>query len=127
MKFNPYIIISAEKAGLSQAENNLRTDMLRRELQAQGIPGIQLKGRYNGSNEVSFLVPAAEDSPESHAVERLAKHWQQESVLAIDPDKRATLLFSDGTRKPLGPFREIDPAQEVDSYTDFPNGRRFAA
>lgn len=127
MKFTPYMIVSAEKAGLSAEENALRSESLRRQLEAGELPPIALRGAYNGTQELSFLVMAGEDSPEAAAVERLAWHWQQESVLYIDADKRATLIYWDGTRKALGPFKEVSPEAALASYTDFPNGRRFAA
>lgn len=127
MKFNPYMIVSAEKAGLSAAENALRTETLRRQLESEELPPVAVQGRYNGSQEASFLVGAAEGSPEANAVERLAWHWQQDSVLYIDPDKRAYLVFPNGARRVLGPLKEISGDAEPLSYTQFPNGRRFAA
>lgn len=125
MKFTPYIIVSAEKAGLDPAINLQRTETLRHQL-APFYP-IALTGRYNGSPERSFLIPAPEGSETAESVERLAWNWEQESILYVDQSKRAYLVFRDGSRRQLGPIQEVDASVDLPSYTDLPDGRRLAA
>lgn len=127
MKTNPYIILSAEKEGAGAHANADRTEFLKRQLQAEGFEVIPVVGSYEGIKEASFMVPAAEGSVEADALERLAWTYGQDSVLYIDPDKRATLTYQDGSRKALGPIRELGPDDYAASYTQLPNGRRFAA
>lgn len=125
MKFTPYLILSAERADLDPATNQRRTETLRHQL-APYSP-IALTGRYEGSPEQSFMVPAPDGSETADAVERLAWNWEQDSVLYVDQSKLAYLVLRDGSRRELGPLREVDPSIELPSYLDLPDGRRLAA
>lgn len=52
-----YGIISAERGSLTDAQNARRTDTLRRILENRGLPFLPTIGVWEGTSELSFLLP----------------------------------------------------------------------
>lgn len=120
----PVTIISAELSTLGKEENSARTLGLRACLDLQfGSKYVkQVRGKYNGVSEVSFVVNGDRDK-----LRNLAAEFGQESILALDTSRNATLLFIDqhhpeGSKlgmKYLGRFQAatVEEALEADGYT----------
>lgn len=128
--FTAFMILSAERAGLSAAENAQRTAFLKRQLDSAGLDPMPVTGMYEGLAESSFLI-WNDDPGTAETVSRLAETYQQESVLHVDANREAYLTFTDGrTPLELGHWHAISPttaATEATSYTRTPDGRYFAA
>jgi len=109
-------IISPEKSCKSRDVNSLRIDTMRAVLESDGYPFKSLEGCYKGLTEKSFLIC---DISEAEAL-RLAIHYGQESILYLDADRSAFLIFADGSEtQALGEFKSVPRAlaKNHDSWT----------
>lgn len=103
-----YTFISAERFNLSKKENDRRTETLRKNLDNRGLSYDDVVGMYDGVEEKSFRVW---NFPEAEAL-ALASHYAQESILVVDNDDNATVIFSDGNhRELLGKLREVSEVE----------------
>lgn len=88
------------------------------ELERLNIGFGRLSGCYKGNREQSFMVV---DSERSRAfVDRVTKMAQQESVLFVDQDAKATLHYLDnGIEEFIGTFKAVseDEAKQKDAWT----------
>ncbi len=113
-----FFIISAERFNLSKEENAKRTMAMVATLLHEGADFIACQGVYKGTAERSFMVMDA--GPQTAClVERLAKAYEQESVLEVR-ELKATLVYFDGRTKPeyLGSFEPHTGAvSDLDAYT----------
>lgn len=104
----PFMIFSAERAGLTKVENASRTDLVARLLHNMGIAFVKAEGWYNGVHEHSFVVFTYDGSNIADKVERIARTYQQESILYVDTHRLAYLLYLDTQRTvELGTWREL--------------------
>lgn len=113
-----FFIISAERFNLTKEENAQRTlDMVATFLR-EGVDFIACQGVYKGTAERSFMVLDA--GPQTAClIERLAKAYEQESVLKVRK-LEATLVYFDGETEPmyLGRFEPHTGAVDgLDAYT----------
>lgn len=130
MTFTPFYILSGALAGVFDDESNQnRTDSLERRLHAEGLATVQVNGCYNGKRERSILV--VDDAPYNDlcelAVLKLAKWYDQESVLAVDANRQARLIFFDhsddqASFESIGQWRAVNKSEVMDkpgaSYTE---------
>lgn len=124
-----FSIFSAERENLSKEENAARTQFAARQLTQAGISAVPVRGKYLGTAEHAFLVFDIDQSTVD-TVDRLARIYDQETVLHVDGARRAYLEYLfDGRSQELGPFRLIDPAEaaRLDSVTQTPDGQLYAA
>lgn len=113
-----FFIISAERFNLTKEENAQRTlDMVATFLR-EGVDFIACQGVYKGTAERSFMVLDA--GPQTAClIERLAKAYEQESVLKVRK-LEATLVYFDGETEPmyLGRFEPyVGDTAGLDAYT----------
>ena len=115
-----FTILSAELSTLSGAENRFRTDELRKLLIRNELDFKRAEGCYKGTTEVSFVV----DTPSVEVFNKLynaAKNlFDQESVLYVDEDSQAHLMYSKGyEQEHLGTFTQVNPKrlEELEAYT----------
>ena len=102
-----YTFISAERYNLTQAENDQRTETLRRYLDNQGLTYDEVCGVYCGVAEMSFRVHG--HFPDALAA---ADYFNQESILVVYPDDSAVLHYVDGRQsESIGKFREVDEVE----------------
>jgi hypothetical protein len=91
----PFYIVSAELAELDETCNNARSATLAAQLRKLGYAIADVTGCYKGRTERAFLV--LDDRPNlewCHAdVLRLARTYCQESILAVDANRRARLIW----------------------------------
>lgn len=118
----PVYILSGARDGDTPAQAIARTRALRAEFDALGYASAECHGMYKGKAEPSIMIVDA--APGSNDTERdvlgLARKYRQESVLAVDAMRHASLVFiGDGRRVALGPFRNVsrDAALQRDAYT----------
>ena len=98
-----FFIISAERFNLSKEENAQRTVAMAATLLREGVDFIACHGVYKGTAERSFMVIGA-GLPTACLIARLAKAYEQESVLEVR-EREATLVYSnDAKSEYLGQF-----------------------
>lgn len=88
----PFIVLSASRAELTPELNAERSALLERQLEARDLSFKRVEGSYNGSREIAFLVLAPDDNALA-ACYRLARRYGQESVLHVDANRYAALVF----------------------------------
>lgn len=113
-----FFIISAERFNLTKEENAQRTLAMAEALLREGLDFIACHGVYKGTAERSFMVMGS-GLPTACFIERLAKKYEQESVLEVR-ELEATLVYFDGRTKPehIGRFTPYDgDVSGLDAYT----------
>jgi hypothetical protein len=118
-----FTIISAELSTLGKAENALRTKLLKDMLEDIGAEFLQADGCYKGTEEVSFVVKS--DITMFKALLDIAsKNFAQESVLYVDEDKQAYLMYCDMFKtEQLGTFTQVNPKrlESLEAYSVIDN------
>jgi enoyl-[acyl-carrier-protein] reductase (NADH) len=118
---SPFVIFSAELASLSEESNRNRTALMAGALSNRGIEWQRVDGAYEGHREASFLVFTYEGSDTADQIEKLAQHYQQESILYVDAQRLAYLLMvREGRTIELGKFKELTwaEAERASNYTE---------
>ncbi len=123
--FTPFYIVSGALSVYNPRINADRTDSLERWLRAEGFATVQVQGCYEGEREPSILVvdDRAYNDVCEQAVLRLARQYDQKSILAVDANRQARLIFcAFGNFKAIGRWRAVHPDQVMDnpdaSYTE---------
>lgn len=121
--FTPFYIVSAALSHESARSNVDRTDSLERWLRKEGYATVQVNGCYKGETEPAVLV--VDDRPGNGlcamAVLRLARQYGQESILAVDANRLAGLIYcASGGFKSIGHWRGApeEIAKSRDAYTE---------
>ena len=121
----PFYIVSGALSVYSPRINADRTDSLERWLRAEGLATVQVNGCYEGKREPAILV--LDDRPINFccekAVMRLARQYDQESILAVDANRQARLIYcAFGNSKAIGRWRAVSADYAMDnpsaSYTE---------
>lgn len=124
----PFFILSASDSSLETEVNQDRTTLLRKYLKERNVPFKELLGSYKGTQEHSFLVV---DTIEN--VLQYAKRFAQESILAVDSDRQAELVFVPYFHVPytsevkLGTFQQVtrEEARAQDAWTYDPTENKY--
>lgn len=117
-----FFIISAERFNLSKEENAQRTMAMLATLLRDGADFLTCHGVYKGTEERSFIVMDG-GLQTACLIARLAKEYEQESVLEVR-EMKATLVYFDGKTKPeyLGYFGPHDgDVDGLEAYTKIGN------
>ncbi len=117
-----FFIISAERFNLSKEENAQRTTDMVATMLLEDAAFLACQGVYKGTAERSFLVMDG-GLQTACLIARLAKEYEQESVLEVR-EREATLVYFDGETKPeyLGYFGQHDgDVDGLDAYTRIGN------
>lgn len=121
----PFMVVSVDKAENSAALNEERQQLFELQLNARSLPFKKVIGVYNGDRETSYIVLNANEG-DSDKILPLARRYGQESVLSVDFNRFATLLFlHPGNGGPdvrdyrgVGFWRELDDGELLPhSYT----------
>lgn len=123
-----FSVLSGNLPGLDASTNAARSNTLARQIARDGLDVLPVHGRYNGTDEDSFLI-LDEDGITPENVRRYADVYGQESILHVDGTRRAYLEFlDDGHTEELGIWREVsgDEASHLPSVTSTADGRYFA-
>lgn len=84
-------------------------------LNAKSIKFTQVIGYYKKDKELSFII----DDKDREEVEHIFSTYNQDSILHIDENRYATLLYNNGIVESVGRWSRvsIDRAQQYDSFT----------
>lgn len=100
MNLKPNVLIfSVFQTKNSQALNFDTHKETLKSLKAQGLPVLELQGRYNGVDEMSILVEGFQNRS---LVEGLCKKHSQECYLESHNDRATNLVFPDGSTQSIG-------------------------
>lgn len=111
----PFVMLAMNTGNPESEANTLR---------AMGLGDfVWCKGVYNGVSEDSFAV-FFNSLEQRLAIQSMARRHNQESILVVDSNRDAELVFFDGTpRIKLGHFRAVPKSVAIEngSYTYVPN------
>lgn len=121
--------ISAERKELPFNRNAYRTvDLLNRiEDRFSLLTEVrQAEGCYFGTNEISYEVKARSTYELAYLKFLAFNRYQQESILQVDGENRATLIYHDGTTESVGRWTRTSEviAKQQDCWTRI-NGMYF--
>lgn len=88
----PFIVLSSDRAQYHEELNAARRDTFEHQLRARGLDFKRVIGAYKGASEVSYIVLVPTTGDEQNAV-RLARRYGQESVLLVDANRYASLIY----------------------------------
>lgn len=116
MNIKPNILIfSVFRSEVSSNVNKSVHDKVLSLLKGEGLPVIELQGRYNGVNEMSILIDGFQHRA---TVERLCKEFNQECYLESHNDRATFLVFPNGDRQAIGTLKPVTK-QEAESVGNF--------
>lgn len=109
------ILMSAELSTLTSFENADRTESLRMLLTNKGYNITSVLGSYKGKLERSFLIDASEDIVKP--LQGVAGYFGQESILVVNEDQKANLIYSNGKTEQIGTMSQVNFIGDKDSWT----------
>ena len=120
-------IISAHRDMHIGEVNEVHHQNLGQQLASRGFSPSPVEGSYKGTPEKSWIVDV-EDAPLMYVME-LAKRYGQESVLVIDSECVAWLLYvGNAVPERLGPFFKTDvPVEKLEAYSVMADGSVWVA
>ncbi|MCI0561561.1 MAG: hypothetical protein MN733_23990 [Nitrososphaera sp.] len=120
-KARPYnlVLLSAERSDLSDNQNAQRTQALLHTLIALGFDYQEAEGQYEGWVEKPFAVrlyaPIEDDLVK---LKRIAFNvFLQDSILLVDTQDKASLLYNNGREQDLGNWVEIPGSRHDEDWT----------
>lgn len=115
----PFVVLSSERSVLPPEINARRTDHLKSTLEEMLPDFTPVIGQYKGTTEKSFLVRIHDEDEYEHA-RLIAKEADQESILLVDDDLVAHLVFLDsGDIVPVGIWTLVsfETPPDLDAWT----------
>lgn len=128
LKFNEFVILSAELSHLSESENLRRTGELLTALESNGFTVTRFEGYYKGSKETSIGIPlnqyftSIKSEDDLRKLEMLAfDRFNQESIMVQYSDGHSRLHYRDHIEY-IGKVRLVTKqfAESKDSFTFYP-------
>lgn len=103
------IFMSAWQSKLTNFENMANTADLQSDLHKLGLRPELVLGTYMGGVEQSFAVAVADDDVATQqAIQLLAGHWNQHSIMQVDKHMQAKLVFlGERLHSPLGELKQV--------------------
>ena len=92
-KKDAFVIFSVFQSRLSKADNLENHKKVLRHLENFGFKYKVVEGVYRGESELSILVPVINQVFDLATVEQLAHIYNQQSILFVDSDRNAELMF----------------------------------
>ena len=92
-KKDAFVIFSVFQSRLSKADNMDNHKKVLRHLKDFGLKYKVVEGVYRGESELSILVPVINQVFDLATVEQLAHIYNQQSILFVDSDRNAELMF----------------------------------
>lgn len=110
------LIFSVFQKGNSLTANEYTHKAVLAALKSEGLPVLELRGKYEGAEELSILI---EGFQHRDTVERIAKTFNQECYLESHNDRATFLVYPDGTTKNIGTLTPVSKqeAEESGSYS----------
>jgi len=120
-KKDAFVIISVFRNNKPLFENIDNTAKAVTHLQSFGLKTKIVDGVYKGDSEKSILVPIINQNFDLSTVKQLASIYDQESILFVDSDRNAKLIFLKNSlgNQNLGKFISVPKgiAIQVENYT----------
>lgn len=117
--FTPVVILSPEKNDTTE-NNQIRHLNLQAFLKQQYFSFKTVKGMYKGKVENSYVITLKNEECLSMIKAALFNYpFGQESILYVDANRAAKLIYHSGEEKELGRFKPVDKsvASKLDAYT----------
>jgi hypothetical protein len=126
----PFLVISAERPEYSAPVNEWRTSSLRSQLESRDLQFAAVDGVYKGTAERSFVVflPVENRDYVRSMLLGLGRRWGQESVLHVDANRGAELVYlDDRAPEELGVWQTVpaDEAANEDGFTYSPDADAY--
>jgi hypothetical protein len=118
------LVFSVFQRSESTHVNNVAHEMVLTWLRDAGIPVVALRGKYDGTEELSILVDGFQHRS---VVERICREYKQECYIELHPDRFASLVFLDGKRRDLGMLQSVPEHEALgaDGYLYNPRSGYF--
>lgn len=117
MNLKPNVLIfSVFQKTVAKHVNEMAHLQLFSALKSEGLPVLELKGKYEGSDELSILI---EGFQYRDYVERICKIFNQECYLESHNDRTTFLVYPDGRSVNIGTLTPVSKseAMEKGSYS----------
>ena len=113
------VILSAETGNATFEGNRQRTENLEACLNDLNLTFKRGTGVHKGTQETSFVVIVNNETDIEVLRDFAFKSFAQDSILHVDSNQEAVLIFNDGTREQLGRLEQVNReiATSRDSYT----------
>ena len=92
-KKDAFVIFSVFQSRLSHRDNMDNHKKVLKHLKDFGLRFKVVEGVYRGESELSILVPVINQVFDLATVEQLAHIYNQQSILFVDSDRNAELMF----------------------------------
>lgn len=131
MRTNPNkVFVSVYKSDLTVEQNHANHVKASGLLTLEGISFQVVKGVYKGEAELTFLLSNTDFTKHIANVLmafNLGMLFNQESILEVSNDGRATLKYIDGESKDIGELKEVSETEALasDAYTLEPVSKRY--
>lgn len=122
----PMIVFSVYQSSLSNAENKVNHEKALQVLKDNRIAFKPVIGCYKGTLEKSIIIP--DELATYKIIHDLTTEYNQESVLELDEDRRASLYFKGNEQvESIGVMTCVTKkeAMSQDSWTFCPSTKRF--
>ncbi len=96
----PFVVVSVDKTDLSPEINLSRQHTFERQLYARDLSFKRVEGVYKGAREIAYVVPLDHEGDEDKVLV-LAQRYGQESVLQVDFNRYAMLLYLREAGEPI--------------------------
>ncbi len=118
-------LISAERFNKTKEENQANNAALEYSLMNLGLHYEKVKGMYKGSEENSFMILGIINNTDMTRIKGLATIFEQDSILTIDHNRNATLVYMSGVLEILGKWTKVNSVKGLDGYTVLDDGTTF--
>ncbi len=114
-QYNPILILSAYQVSETQATNSKNHIVLGNSFKSAGVKFRYCTGVYKGTKEPSFMI---DNNPDNLEVAiKIAQQFDQESILQMDNEGKAQLIFlKNRPKKTLG-FINVSNIEPEGDYT----------
>jgi hypothetical protein len=114
-QYKPILILSAYQISETQANNDKNHLLLGTSFKAAGVAFRYCTGVYKGAKEPSFMI---ENNPDNLEVAiKIAQQFDQESILQMDNEGRAQLIFLRPRAKEILGFIRVSSIKPEGDYT----------
>lgn len=108
---NGFVLVTSYQSDIDDSDNMVQFSGVVGTLKALGIEYASCLGMYQGEKESSIAL----DIKHIDLAKGMAKQFYQDSILVVNKDKRASLLYTDDQRsEEIGKWLVIDSAGQVD-------------
>lgn len=119
-------LISAERSNKTKEQNEANTAALEYSLNNLGFYYEKVKGMYKGTSESRFMILGIQSDTDMAKIQGLADIFEQDSILNVDHNRNATLVYKDKGSESIGRWTKVSTIEGLDGYTVLDDGTIFA-